>query len=121
MSKSEPQRQSIQSDSTMITYESVSAQQHAPLDTIGSSIPSHDTNETPNTRHQRMRKLQSLFSCLFPRAMENRWKNTCNLDSNCKGVQKNLIIKVCSIFERILEEFVDFLSHTISIFLPVGN
>ncbi|GFH43671.1 E3 ubiquitin-ligase RING1-like [Chaetoceros tenuissimus] len=78
----------------MITYESVSAQQHGPLDTMNSSIPSHDTNETPNLRNQRMRKLRSLFACLFPRAqMENRWKNTCNLDSKYKGMQKNLIIK----------------------------
>lgn len=89
----------MQSDSTMITFESVSAQQIGPLNAMDSSIPSHETNETPNARNQRMRKLRSLFSCLFPRAqMENRWKKTYNLDSKCKGVQKNLIIKVCSIW-----------------------
>lgn len=78
----------------MITYESVSAQQIGPLNAMDLSIPSHETNETPNARNQRMRKLRSLFSCLFPRAqMENRWKKTCNLDSKCKVVQKNLIIK----------------------------
>mmetsp|Transcript_13972 Transcript_13972/g.20921 ORF Transcript_13972/g.20921 Transcript_13972/m.20921 type:complete len:227 (+) Transcript_13972:206-886(+) len=52
------------------------------------------TNES-SRRNRRFQKFRSFFSCLLPRSSvhQNRWKNTCEIDSKCKGLTRNLIIK----------------------------
>ena len=59
-------------------------------------IPPVATTNESQQRNRRFQKFRSFFSCLLPRSSvyQNRWKKTCEIDSKCKSLTRNLIIKV---------------------------
>lgn len=58
-------------------------------------IPPVATTNESQQRNRRFQKFRSFFSCLLPRSSvyQNRWKKTCEIDSKCKSLTRNLIIK----------------------------
>eukprot|EP00979_Chaetoceros_neogracilis_P001857 scaffold340_cov190-Chaetoceros_neogracile.AAC.5 len=70
-------------------------------------------NELPARRSRRFQKIRSFFSCMLPRSTvyKNRWNKTCQLDSKCKGLTRNLVIKEIGIdgiaMDDTNEEYVD--------------
>eukprot|EP00979_Chaetoceros_neogracilis_P015904 scaffold6670_cov138-Chaetoceros_neogracile.AAC.1 len=88
------------------------------LPTAPPSIPSFlissvVRNELPARRSRRFQKIRSFFSCMLPRSTiyKNRWNKTCQLDSKCKGLTRNLVIKELGIdgiaMDDTNEEYVD--------------